>query len=43
MGRYEPAAAIAGFSINPLTPAAFPETDPAIVPLRKVLGDPVYE
>jgi len=43
LGRYEPAATIIGFAINPLVPAAFPETSSAIVHLRNVLGDQTYE
>jgi len=43
LGRYEPAATIAGFAVSPLSAAAIPELSTAIVHLRDVLGDPVYE
>jgi hypothetical protein len=43
LGRYEPAATIAGFALSPLSRAAFPEITTAITHLRDVLGDPVYE
>jgi hypothetical protein len=42
LGRYEPAATIAGFAFGPLT-AALPEFSAAIAHLRDVLGDPAYE
>jgi hypothetical protein len=42
-GRYEPAATVAGFAINPLAAAAFPETSAAIAQMRDVLGDQTYE
>jgi predicted ATPase len=42
LGRYEPAATIAGFALSPLT-AMVPELSTAIAHLRDVLGDPVYE
>jgi predicted ATPase/class 3 adenylate cyclase len=42
LGRYEPAATIAGFAVNPLTPL-FSEIGAAIANLRKVLGDQTYE
>ena len=42
LGRYEPAADIAGFAFSPLT-AAFPEFSSAIAHLRDVLGDQTYE
>jgi predicted ATPase/class 3 adenylate cyclase len=42
LGRYEPAATIAGFAVNPLTPL-FTEISAAIANLRKVLGDRTYE
>jgi hypothetical protein len=38
IGRYEPAATIAGFAFSPLT-AALPEFSVAIAHLRDVLGD----
>ena len=43
LGRYEPAATIAGFALSPLTAAAFPEINTAITHLRDVLGDQTYE
>jgi DNA-binding CsgD family transcriptional regulator len=43
LGRYEPAATIAGFAVvSPLT-ATLAEFNTAIAHLRDVLGDPVYE
>src|ERR1700737_2012581 len=42
LGRYEPAAIIAGFAINPLTPL-FTKIDAAIAHLREVLGDRTHE
>jgi hypothetical protein len=44
LGRYEPAATIAGFAtVNPLVPVAFPELGTAITHLREVLGNQTYE
>jgi hypothetical protein len=43
LGRYQPAATIAGFAFSPLTAAAVPEISTVIAHLRDVLGDPVYE
>jgi predicted ATPase/class 3 adenylate cyclase len=43
LGRYEPAATIAGFAVSPLTAAAFPELSTTIAHLREVLGDLAYE
>ena len=43
LGRYEPAATIAGFAVSPLTAAAIPEITIAIAHLRDVLGDQTYE
>ena len=43
LGRYEPAATIAGFAIDPFTSAAFPEITTAIAHLRDVLGEQTYE
>ena len=43
LGRYEPAAIIAGFAFNPLQQAGFPEINTTITHLRDVLGDPTYE
>jgi predicted ATPase len=42
LGRYEPAATIAGFALSPLT-ARLAEFNTAIAHLRDVLGDPAYE
>jgi tetratricopeptide (TPR) repeat protein len=42
LGRYEPAATIAGSAFNPLT-ASVPEFGAAIAHLRDVLGDATYE
>ena len=39
LGRYEPAATIAGFALSPFTAAAFPEITTAITHLRDVLGE----
>jgi len=43
LGRYEPAATIAGFALSPLTAAAHPEITTTIAHLRDVLGDQTYE
>ena len=43
LGRYEPAATIAGFALSPFTAAAVPEISTAIAHLRDVLGDQTYE
>jgi hypothetical protein len=43
LGRYEPAATIAGFAFSPLTATSFPEFSTAIAHLRDVLGDQMYE
>jgi predicted ATPase len=43
LGRYEPAATIAGFAISPVTIAGIPETNTAIAHLREVLSDQTYE
>ncbi|MGO9696702.1 MAG: ATP-binding protein [Mycobacterium sp.] len=43
LGRYEPAATIAGFALSPIAAAAVPEITTAITHLRDVLGDPAYE
>ena len=42
LGRYEPAAIIAGFAFNPIT-ATLSEFSAAIARLRDVLGDQTYE
>jgi predicted ATPase len=43
LGRYEPAATIAGFAVSPMTAAIEPELSTAIAHLREVLGDQTYE
>jgi hypothetical protein len=43
LGRYEPAATIAGFALSPFSAAALPEITTAITHLRDVLGEPTYE
>jgi hypothetical protein len=43
LGRYDPAATIAGFALSPLTAVAFPEITAAIAHLRDVLGEATYE
>jgi predicted ATPase/class 3 adenylate cyclase len=43
LGRYEPAATIAGFALSPIVAAGVPEITTAIAHLRDVLGDPAYE
>gem|GEM_PF-1648449 len=43
LGRYEPAATIAGFAYNPLTAAWTPEMNTTIAHLRDVLGEQTYE
>jgi len=44
LGRYEPAATIAGFAaVNPLAAATIPELSTAITHLREVLGEATYE
>jgi len=43
LGRYEPAATIAGFAASPLTSTAMTEFNNAIAHLSEVLGDPTYE
>jgi predicted ATPase len=43
LGRYEPAATITGFALNPFTVATLPEFNTTVAHLRDVLGDPVYE
>ena len=43
LGRYEPAATIAGFALSPLSASAFPEITTAITRLRDVLGEATYE
>jgi hypothetical protein len=43
LGRYEPAATIAGFALSPFSTSAVPEITTAITHLRDVLGDQTYE
>ena len=43
LGRYEPAATIAGFAVIPFTSATVPKINTAIAHLRDVLGDQTYE
>ena len=43
LGRYEPAATIAGFALSPIAAAGVPEITTAITHLRAVLGDQTYE
>jgi predicted ATPase len=43
MGRYEPAATIAGFASTPFTVATYPELSTTTAHLRDVLGDQNYE
>ena len=43
LGRYEPAATIAGFALSPFSAAGVPEITTAITHLREVVGDQTYE
>ena len=43
LGRYEPAATIAGFAVTYPVPAVMPELNTAIAHLREVLGEATYE
>jgi hypothetical protein len=43
LGRYEPAAVIAGFAVDPLSTAGFPEINTTITHLGDVLGEATYE
>jgi hypothetical protein len=43
LGRYEPAARIAGFALGPPTSGAVPEITTAIAHLRMPLGDQTYD
>ena len=43
LGRYEPAATIAGFALKPIAATAMPEITTAITHLRDVLGEATYE
>ena len=42
LGRFEPAAIVAGFAVSPIT-AGVSELTTAIAHLREVLGDQTYE
>ena len=42
LGRYEPAATIAGFAPHPVAAAGVPEITTAITHLRDALGDQTY-
>ena len=43
LGRYEPAATIAGFALSPIAAVGVPEITTAITHLRDVLGEATYE
>jgi predicted ATPase len=43
LGRYEPAATIAGFALSPMAATGVPEITTAITHLRDVLGEQTYE
>jgi predicted ATPase/DNA-binding CsgD family transcriptional regulator len=43
LGRYEPAATIAGFALSPFSTSSVPEITTAITHLREVLGEATYE
>jgi hypothetical protein len=43
LGRYEPAATVAGFALSPFFAAGVPEITTAITHLRDVLGHQTYE
>ena len=43
LGRYVPAATIAGFALSPFSASAVPEITTAITHLRDVLGEATYE
>jgi predicted ATPase len=43
LGRYEPAAIIAGFAVSPIAATGVPEITTAIAHLRDVLGEQTYE
>jgi predicted ATPase len=43
LGRYEPAATIAGFALSPIATVGVPEITTAITHLRDVLGEATYE
>jgi hypothetical protein len=43
LGRYEPAATVAGFALSPFSASAVPEITAAITHLREVLGEQTYD
>ncbi|MEB3983590.1 adenylate/guanylate cyclase domain-containing protein [Mycobacterium sp. 663a-19] len=43
LGRCEPAAVIAGFGVDPLSTAGFPQVNTTLTHLRDVLGEATYE
>jgi hypothetical protein len=43
LGRYEPAATIAGFALSPFAESGVPEITTAITHLREVLDEATYE
>ncbi len=43
LGRYEPAATVAGFALSPMAATAVPEITTVIAHLRSVLGEQTYE
>jgi len=43
LGRYEPAATVAGFAFSPIAATGIPELSTAIAHLRDVLGEATYE
>jgi hypothetical protein len=43
LGRYEPAATIAGFALSPIAATVVPQLSRAITHLRDVLGEATYE
>jgi predicted ATPase/class 3 adenylate cyclase len=43
LGRYEPAATVAGFALSPMAATGVPEITTAITHLREVLDDQTYE
>ena len=43
LGRYEPAATVAGFALSPIAAAGVPQITTAITHLRDVLGEATYE
>jgi hypothetical protein len=43
LGRYEPAATVAGIALSPMAASTVPQLSTAITHLRDVLGDQTYE